>query len=43
VNADKLWKKIGDFKIYNARLQGFVGFFDGIGVKVNCVILLFTT
>jgi hypothetical protein len=29
VNADKLWEKIGDFTVYNTRLQGSVGFFMG--------------
>jgi hypothetical protein len=41
VNADKLWEKIGDFTIYNTRLQGSVGFFMGLVLKLitNCVIM----
>jgi hypothetical protein len=41
VNADKLWEKIGDFTVYNTRLQGSVGFFMGLVLKLitNCVIM----
>ena len=41
VNADKLWEKIEDFTFYNTRLQGSVGFFMGLVLKLitNCMIM----